>query len=149
MIQAFTTEEEEARQFAASSTDSLRANLRMYMMQTFYSGAINVIIAFGTALVLWVGASKVLDGTLTIGQVLVFIDEADQATGKREGGDGDDGGGERSIHGSRGSSVRDETKASAAGRNRLRRTETPHHRPERWPELSRLVEPAGTSRSPS
>jgi ATP-binding cassette subfamily B protein/subfamily B ATP-binding cassette protein MsbA len=42
------------------------------MMQTFYSGAINVIIAFGTALVLWVGASKVLDGTLTIGQVLVF-----------------------------------------------------------------------------
>jgi ATP-binding cassette subfamily B protein/subfamily B ATP-binding cassette protein MsbA len=72
VIQAFTTEEEEARQFAASSTESLRANLRMYMIQTFYSGAINVIIAFGTALVLWVGASKVLDGTLTIGQVLVF-----------------------------------------------------------------------------
>ncbi len=72
VIQAFTTEEEEARRFAASSTESLRANLRMYMMQTFYSGAINVIIALGTALVLWVGASKVLDGTLTIGQVLVF-----------------------------------------------------------------------------
>jgi len=72
VIQAFTTEEEEAKQFAASSSDSLRANLRMYMMQTFYSGAINVIIAFGTALVLWVGASKVLDGTLSIGQVLVF-----------------------------------------------------------------------------
>ncbi len=72
VIQAFTTEEEEARQFAASSTDSLRANLRMYMMQTFYSGAINVIIAVGTALVLWVGATKVLNGTLTIGQVLVF-----------------------------------------------------------------------------
>lgn len=72
VIQAFTTEEEEARQFAASSTDSLRANLRMYMMQTFYSGAINVVIAVGTALVLWVGASKVLDGTLSIGQVLVF-----------------------------------------------------------------------------
>ncbi|MCC6767164.1 MAG: ABC transporter ATP-binding protein [Deltaproteobacteria bacterium] len=72
VIQAFTTEEEEARQFAASSTESLRANLRMYMMQTFYSGAINVIIAVGTALVLWVGATKVLSGTLTIGQVLVF-----------------------------------------------------------------------------
>lgn len=72
VIQAFTTEEEEARQFAASSTESLRANLRMYMMQTFYSGAINVIIAVGTALVLWVGATKVLNGTLTIGQVLVF-----------------------------------------------------------------------------
>ncbi len=72
VIQAFTTEEEEARRFAASSTESLRANLRMYMMQTFYSGAINVIIAVGTALVLWVGATKVLSGALTIGQVLVF-----------------------------------------------------------------------------
>jgi len=72
VIQAFTTEEEEARQFAASSSESLRANWRMYMLQTFYSGAINVIIAIGTALVLWVGASKVLDGTLSIGQVLVF-----------------------------------------------------------------------------
>ncbi len=72
VIQAFTTEDEEAKQFAASSTESLRANLRMYMMQTFYSGAINVIIAVGTALVLWVGATKVLSGTLTIGQVLVF-----------------------------------------------------------------------------
>lgn len=72
VIQAFTTEEEEARRFAASSTESLRANWRMYMMQTFYSGAINVIIAAGTALVLWVGATKVLDGTLSIGQVLVF-----------------------------------------------------------------------------
>jgi ATP-binding cassette subfamily B protein/subfamily B ATP-binding cassette protein MsbA len=72
VIQAFTTEEEEARQFAASSTESLRANWRMYMLQTLYSGAINVIVAVGTALVLWVGASKVLDGTLSIGQVLVF-----------------------------------------------------------------------------
>ena len=72
VIQAFTTEEEEARQFAASSTESLRANWRMYMLQTFYSGAINVIVAVGTALVLWVGASKVLDGTLSVGQVLVF-----------------------------------------------------------------------------
>jgi ATP-binding cassette, subfamily B, bacterial len=72
VIQAFTTEEEEARQFAASSSESLRANWRMYMLQTLYSGAINVIVALGTALVLWVGASKVLDGTLSIGQVLVF-----------------------------------------------------------------------------
>jgi ATP-binding cassette subfamily B protein/subfamily B ATP-binding cassette protein MsbA len=72
VIQAFTTEDEEARQFAASSSESLRANLRMYMMQTVYAGAIGVIIAIGTALVLWVGATKVLAGTLTIGQVLVF-----------------------------------------------------------------------------
>jgi ATP-binding cassette subfamily B protein/subfamily B ATP-binding cassette protein MsbA len=72
VIQAFTTEEEEARRFVASSTESLRANLRLYVLQTVYSGAINVVVAVGTALVLWVGATHVLAGTLTIGQVLVF-----------------------------------------------------------------------------
>jgi ATP-binding cassette subfamily B protein len=72
VIQAFTTEEEEARRFAISSGESLRANLRLYVLQTVYSSVINVVVAGGTALVLWVGAAHVLAGTLTIGQVLVF-----------------------------------------------------------------------------
>jgi ATP-binding cassette subfamily B protein len=73
VIQAFTTEEEEARRFVASSTESLQANLRLYVLQTAYSSVVNVIVAVGTAFVLWVGATHVLAGTLTIGQVLVFI----------------------------------------------------------------------------
>ena len=72
VIQAFTTEEEEERRFVASSAESLRANLRLYVLQTIYSGGISVIVAVGSAAVLWVGASHVLSGTLTIGQVLVF-----------------------------------------------------------------------------
>jgi len=72
IIQAFTTEDEESRRFLASSSESLRANWRLYVLQTIYSGAVNVIVAVGTALVLWVGATHVLAGTLTIGQILVF-----------------------------------------------------------------------------
>ncbi|HEY2386902.1 MAG TPA: ABC transporter ATP-binding protein [Candidatus Binatia bacterium] len=72
VIQAFTTEEEEARRFATSSSESLRANLRLYVLQTVYSSLINVVVAVGTALVLWVGVSHVLAGTLSVGQVLVF-----------------------------------------------------------------------------
>ncbi|MBI3768888.1 MAG: ABC transporter ATP-binding protein [Deltaproteobacteria bacterium] len=72
VIQAFTTEEEEARRFTTSSGESLRANLRLYVMQTTYSSIINVVVAAGTAVVLWFGATHVLAGTLTIGQVLVF-----------------------------------------------------------------------------
>lgn len=72
VIQAFTTEEEEARRFASSSGQSLRASLRLYILQTIYSSLINVVVAGGTALVLWFGATHVLAGTLTIGQVLVF-----------------------------------------------------------------------------
>jgi ATP-binding cassette subfamily B protein len=73
VIQAFTTEDEEARRFATSSTESLRANLRLYVLQTIYSSIINIVVACGTALVLWVGTTHVLAGTLSVGEVLVFI----------------------------------------------------------------------------
>jgi len=72
VIQAFTTEEEEHRRFVERSTESLAANLRLYTFQSVYSAFVSMLIAVGTAVVLWVGASHVLDGTLTVGQVLVF-----------------------------------------------------------------------------
>jgi ATP-binding cassette subfamily B protein/subfamily B ATP-binding cassette protein MsbA len=72
VIQAFTTEEEEHRRFVERSTESLAANLRLYTFQSVYSAFVNVLIAAGTAAVLYVGASHVLDGTLSVGQVLVF-----------------------------------------------------------------------------
>jgi ATP-binding cassette subfamily B protein/subfamily B ATP-binding cassette protein MsbA len=72
VIQAFTTEEEEHGRFVERSSESLAANLRLYTFQSVYSAFVNVLIAVGTALVMWIGASHVLDGTLTIGAVLVF-----------------------------------------------------------------------------
>jgi ATP-binding cassette subfamily B protein/subfamily B ATP-binding cassette protein MsbA len=72
VIQAFTTEEAEQRRFVATSRESLAANLRLYTFQTVYASLVNVLIAGGTATVLWFGATHVLAGTLTIGEVLVF-----------------------------------------------------------------------------
>jgi ATP-binding cassette subfamily B protein len=72
VIQAFTTEDAEHRRFVRSSTESLAANLRLYTFQTVYSSLVNVLIAAGTAAVLWVGARHVLAGRLTVGEVLVF-----------------------------------------------------------------------------
>src|SRR6185436_5699753 len=62
VIQAFTTEDAEQRRFVASSSESLGANLRLYTFQTLYSAGVNVVIAGGTAAVLWVGATHVLGG---------------------------------------------------------------------------------------
>ena len=73
VIQAFTTEEDEHRQYVASSTASLDANLRFYTFQTLYTTFINVVMAVGTAVVLWVGATHVLARQLTVGEVLVFL----------------------------------------------------------------------------
>ncbi len=72
VIQAFTKEEAEHRRFMTASAESLSANLRLYTLQTFYSGVVNVVIALGTAVVVWVGARHVLTGLLSVGDLVVF-----------------------------------------------------------------------------
>lgn len=72
IIQAFTKEEEEHRKFMAASGESLGASLRLYTLQTFYSGVINTVMAFGTAIVVWVGAQHVLSGIITVGEIIIF-----------------------------------------------------------------------------
>jgi len=73
VIQAFTKEEEEYTKFMVASQGSLAANLRFYLLQTFFGGVTNVIIGLWGALVMWVGANHVLAGILTIGELIVFI----------------------------------------------------------------------------
>ena len=73
VVQAFTQEESEHRRFLQQSRASLSASRRLYLVQTLYSGVVSTLIAVGTALVLWLGARRVLDGTMTIGEVLVFL----------------------------------------------------------------------------
>ncbi|HET8916414.1 MAG TPA: ABC transporter ATP-binding protein [Candidatus Binatia bacterium] len=95
VTQAFTKEEEEHRRFMALSQKSLKAELHFYLLQNFYSGTVSVVIAIGTAVVIWVGARHVLAGTLTIGALIVFtayltslygaIDSIAQAYGSIEG----------------------------------------------------------------
>ncbi len=73
VVQAFTKEEEEHHRFMGASRESLRATLRLYNWQTLYSGAVNLVIAGGTALVVYAGARAVLSGALSVGQLIVFI----------------------------------------------------------------------------
>jgi ATP-binding cassette subfamily B protein len=73
VIQAFTKEDDEHQRFMAASQDSLAASLRLYTLQSVYLGAVNVVIAVGTALVVWMGANHVLSGMLSIGDLVVFI----------------------------------------------------------------------------
>src|SRR5207237_1905293 len=73
LVQAFTKEDEEHQRFMGASGESLRATLRLYSWQTLYSGAVNLVIAGGTALVVYAGARAVMSGRLSVGQLIVFI----------------------------------------------------------------------------
>ncbi|MEO8604165.1 MAG: ABC transporter ATP-binding protein [bacterium] len=73
LVQAFSREAIEHRAFLDGSRASLRSGLRLYTMQTAYGAATGVIVAAGTATVLWVGAHQVWSGRLSIGEVVVFV----------------------------------------------------------------------------
>jgi len=72
VVQAFTREAEAHREFVETSRESLSENLKLYTLQTVYSGAVNVMIAAGTALVIYIGARHAMAAKLTIGDLVVF-----------------------------------------------------------------------------
>jgi ATP-binding cassette subfamily B protein/subfamily B ATP-binding cassette protein MsbA len=73
VVQAFTKEEEEHRDFVENSRTSLRTNLRLYTLQTAFGALTNLLLAMGTAAVLWIGAQRVWSGALTAGDMIVFV----------------------------------------------------------------------------
>jgi ATP-binding cassette subfamily B protein len=72
VVQAFTREAESYREFVRSSSESLGENLRVYTFQSIYAGGVSVVIAIGTALVMYFGALHVMRAELTIGGLIVF-----------------------------------------------------------------------------
>jgi ATP-binding cassette, subfamily B, bacterial len=72
VVQAFTQEAESYREFVESSTESLGETLKLYTFQSVYASGVSVLIAVGTALVIYIGALHTLDGKLTIGELVVF-----------------------------------------------------------------------------
>jgi ATP-binding cassette subfamily B protein/subfamily B ATP-binding cassette protein MsbA len=72
VVQAFTREAESYTEFVRSSSESLDETLRLYTFQTVYTGAVGVLIALGTAAVIYLGAEHVLSGRLSLGDLIVF-----------------------------------------------------------------------------
>lgn len=73
VIQAFTMEASGHRRFSRQAETSARENLRKSAAELGFSWTIGVIMALGTAAVVWVGARAVLAGQLHPGDVLVFL----------------------------------------------------------------------------
>jgi ATP-binding cassette subfamily B protein/subfamily B ATP-binding cassette protein MsbA len=73
VVQAFSREADEHRAFVAHSSASLRSSLKLYTFQTAYGAFTNVVLAGGTAAVVWVAAHHVLAGTLRVGDMVVFV----------------------------------------------------------------------------
>lgn len=73
VIVAFGREDHEHRRFRDQGQRTIGSRVRVTVWQTMFSLAVNSVTAAGTALVLGFGAYQVLNGKLTVGQLLVVM----------------------------------------------------------------------------
>src|SRR5690348_11263982 len=72
MVHAFGREDWEVHQFRSQAQQSLQANLRLTLTNINSALVISTLMVIGTAVMYYVGTIHVLQGTLTLGSLLVF-----------------------------------------------------------------------------
>jgi len=73
VVQAFSREEHENRRFMQQSKRTIDAFLRATLSQLKFKVGTASVTAVGTACIMGLGAFRVLDGSLTVGSLLVFL----------------------------------------------------------------------------
>ena len=73
LIQAYGRESHQDTRFRSGNRGSLKAGLRTTRLEATMTRAVELLLAAGTAGVLWFGVHRVLRGHLTAGDLLVFV----------------------------------------------------------------------------
>jgi ATP-binding cassette subfamily B protein len=73
IVQAFSQEDEERRRFRAETRQTLDAALESSRLGGAFTRSVKVLNSIGTAVVVWFGASRVLEGQLSPGDLVVFV----------------------------------------------------------------------------
>jgi ATP-binding cassette subfamily B protein/subfamily B ATP-binding cassette protein MsbA len=73
VIQAFNCEEQNDQRLLETTNRTLNATINSSKAQFRFKIFTGLSTAVGTAAILWVGGNHVLEGTLTVGSILVFI----------------------------------------------------------------------------
>lgn len=72
-IQAFTMEPDTSRRFRDQTDKGIAASERMTLTQLIYAASSGLTASLGTAGVVWVAGYQVMQGRLTVGDILVFL----------------------------------------------------------------------------
>jgi ATP-binding cassette, subfamily B, bacterial len=73
VVQAFTQEERQHAQLQQYAGVAIAAQQRTALIGSINSLSSGLVMTVGTGVILWLGARQVLDGSLTIGSILVFL----------------------------------------------------------------------------
>ena len=72
-VQAYGREQYENERFQTQASASLLANLRLTVVQTASQAVVGLLLAAGTAAVIWLGARGVLQGRITQGDLVLLV----------------------------------------------------------------------------
>jgi ABC-type multidrug transport system fused ATPase/permease subunit len=72
-VKAFTLEPWTAGRFGDEARRSMRESERLALYQLLFAASVGLLMAAGTAVVVWLGAARVARGSLYLGDVLVFL----------------------------------------------------------------------------
>jgi ATP-binding cassette subfamily B protein/subfamily B ATP-binding cassette protein MsbA len=73
LVQAYGGEERAVAEFRQGSERSLALSLRLYSTETTFGLVVDSVLALGTAGLVWLGALRVMDGHLNIGDLTIFL----------------------------------------------------------------------------
>jgi len=73
VVKAFAREDYEQNRLEQESLDSVETALKARNLKAKLSPLVEIIVAVGTAMVLWFGAHMVLGGKLSVGSLIVFV----------------------------------------------------------------------------
>ena len=73
LIQSHAREHHERQRFTAHTEEARHHKMAQQGLEVFYWGSISVILSACTLGVTWVGAQQVLNSTMTVGELLVFL----------------------------------------------------------------------------
>jgi ATP-binding cassette, subfamily B, bacterial len=73
VVKAFSREKYEKKRFTQQSIETVEVTLRARALKARLSPVVDIIVAGGGSLVLWYGSRLVLQGTLSAGDLIVFL----------------------------------------------------------------------------
>ena len=73
LIQSYTREKHESARFKEQVTNAFEKRISQHGWEVIYGLAIALIFGIGTAAIVWLGATEVSEGRLTIGKLLIFV----------------------------------------------------------------------------
>ncbi len=72
VVRAFAREEHEKKKFTARNRVLYDVSVRVVSNWGFYMPTMTILVMFSTALILWFGGKMVIDGALTLGELVAF-----------------------------------------------------------------------------